>query len=159
MLGNQFDFLKLALTDFAQWGYIGLFLAAFLAATILPFASEVVFTAVVLTMGLDPWICVAVATVGNTLGGLTCYWIGHLGKIEWIEKLLRIRKEKIDKWVKVLQKRGSWFAFFSFLPGVGDFFAVAAGFLRCKLWVVTVAMLLGKLSRYIVWMYFQGIFI
>lgn len=159
MLGNLFDFLNLALADFAQWGYIGLFLAAFLAATILPFASEVVFTAVVLTMGLDPWICVAVATAGNTLGGLTCYWIGHLGKIEWIEKLLHVKKDKLDKWVKILQKRGSWFSFFSFLPGVGDFIAVAAGFLRCKLWVVTLAMFLGKLSRYIVWMYFQEIFI
>lgn len=159
MLEIFLDWCNFALHDFTQWGYIGLFLAAFLAATILPLASEVVFTGVVLTMGLDPWICVAVATIGNTLGGLTCYWIGHLGKLEWIEKYLRIKRKNLDEWVGKFHKHGDWLAFFSFLPGVGDFIAVAAGFLRCNLWIVTIAMFLGKLARYIIWMYFQGLFI
>lgn len=145
--------------SFAEWGYFGLFLAAFLAATVLPVASEVVFTAVVWKMGLDPWTCVAVATVGNTLGGLTCYWLGHLGKLEWIEKYLGVKKDKLDKWVSKFHKHGDWLAFFSFLPAVGDFIAVAAGFLRCNIWIVTLAMFLGKLIRYIVWMYLQGMFI
>lgn len=147
------------LRDFTQWGYIGLFLASFLAATVLPFASEVVFTALILTMGLDPWMCVGVATVGNTLGGLTCYWIGHLGKLDWIEKYLKVKKENLDKWIRKFHKHGDWLAFFAFLPAIGDFIAVAAGYLRCNLWIVTVAMFLGKLARYIVWMYFQGLFI
>ena len=159
MLESFLEWSNLALADFAQWGYLGLFLAAFLAATILPLASEVVFAAVVFTMGLDPWICVGVATVGNTLGGLTCYWLGHLGKLEWINKYLRINNDRLNKWIVILQKKGSWFAFFSFLPAVGDLIAVAAGFLRCKLWIVTLSMFLGKLARYIVWMYFQGLFI
>lgn len=153
------EWSNLALKDFAQWGYIGLFLAAFLAATILPFASEIVFAGVVFTMGLDPWMCVAVATVGNTLGGLTCYWIGTLGKLKWIEKLFRIKKKELDNWITKFHKYGDWLAFFSFLPAVGDLIAVAAGFLRCNVWIVTTAMFLGKLLRYIVWMYFQGLFI
>lgn len=147
------------LEGFAEWGYLGLFLAAFLAATILPVASEVVFTAVVWKMGLDPWTCVGVASVGNTLGGLTCYWLGHLGRLDWIEKYLGVKKDKLEKWVKKFHKHGDWLAFFSFLPAVGDFIAVAAGFLRCNLWIVTIAMFLGKLARYIVWMYLQGMFI
>lgn len=159
MLETFFEWCNFALRDFTQWGYIGLFLSAFLAATILPLASEVVFAGVVLTMGLDPWICVGVATLGNTLGGLTCYWIGYLGKLAWIEKYLRVKKENLDKWVGKFHKHGDWLAFFSFLPGIGDFIAVAAGFLRCNLWIVTIAMFLGKLARYIVWMYFQGLFI
>jgi membrane protein YqaA with SNARE-associated domain len=159
MLEALLEWCNLALRDFTQWGYFGLFLAAFLAATILPLASEVVFAGVVLTMGLDPWICVGVATIGNTLGGLTCYWIGYLGKLEWIEKFLRVKKKNLDEWAGKFHKYGDWLAFFSFLPGVGDFIAVAAGFLRCNLWIVSIAMFLGKLARYIVWMYFQGIFI
>ncbi len=159
LLESFFEWSNLILADFSQWGYLGLFLAAFLAATILPFASEIVFTGVILTMGLDPWACVAVATIGNTLGGLTCYWIGYLGKQEWIEKYLRVQKEKLDKWITIMQKYGGWFAFFSFLPAVGDFIAIAAGFLRCRLWIVVAAMTLGKLGRYIIWMYFQGLFI
>jgi len=159
MMATFLEWCTFSLKDFADWGYIGLFLAAFLAATVLPLSSEIVFTAVILTMGLNPWACVGIATVGNTLGGMTCYWLGHLGKIEWIEKYLGIKKEKVDKWTDKVQKHGDWLAFFSFLPGIGDFIAVAAGFLRCNLWIVTFAMFLGKLARYIVWMYFQGLFI
>ena len=70
-------FLQL-LTD---WGYFGMFLSAFLAGTILPFSSEAVLLACV-GLGLDPiWSTIA-TTAGNVLGGLTCYWIGHLGKMD-----------------------------------------------------------------------------
>lgn len=142
--------------DWAQYGYFGLFVAAFLAATIVPFSSEVVFTTLVVTMKLNPWVCVTWATLGNWLGGLTCYWLGRLGKMEWIERWLRIKKEKIEKFNAKFHKYGDWLAFFSFLPGVGDIIAVAAGFMRCRLWIVAVSMLLGKLARYVVWLYVNG---
>ncbi len=142
--------------DWAQYGYFGLFVAAFLAATIVPFSSEVVFTTLVVTMKLNPWACVAWATLGNWLGGLTCYWLGHLGKIEWIERWLRIKHEKIERFTDKFHRYGDWFAFFSFLPGIGDIIAVAAGFMRCRLWIVAVSMLLGKLARYVVWLYVNG---
>ncbi len=139
-------------------GYFGLFIAAFLAATVVPFSSEIVFTTLVYN-GLDAWICVAVATLGNWFGGMTCYGLGYLGKTEWIEKYLRIPKNKIDRFLKQLHKYGDWFAFFSFLPGVGDIIAVAAGFFKCNKYIVATSMLLGKFIRYVVWMYFQGMFI
>ena len=144
--------------DLVAYGYLGLFIASFLAATVVPFSSELVFTALVLG-GLDPWICVLVATAGNWLGGLTCYWLGSLGKLEWIEQWFRIKKEKMDKFNDDFHKYGDWFAFFSFLPGMGDIIAVASGFLRCRFWIVAVSMLVGKFVRYVVWMYFQGLFI
>lgn len=144
------------MTFFVSLGYLGLFIASFLAATVVPFSSEVVFSALVYS-GLDPWSCVFVATAGNWLGGLSCYYIGKLGKIEWMEKYLRIKKEKLNKWLNKIHKYGDWFAFFSFLPGIGDAIAVASGFFRCNFWVVAVSMLLGKFIRYIVWMYFHGL--
>lgn len=144
------------MTTFISLGYLGLFIASFLAATVVPFSSEIVFSALVYG-GLDPWNCVFVATAGNWLGGLSCYFIGKLGKIEWIEKYLRIKKEKLDKWLHSIHKYGDWFAFFSFLPGIGDAIAVASGFFRCNFWVVAISMLLGKFIRYIVWMYFHGL--
>ncbi len=143
---------------FISLGYFGLFLASFLAATIVPFSSEVVFTAL-LVAGLNPWICVAVATLGNWLGGLTCYWLGHLGKIEWIEKWLKIPAEKIARFNDKFHRYGDWFAVFAFLPGIGDIIAVASGFLRCNVWIVALSMFAGKLARYIVWMYVNGWFI
>ncbi len=142
--------------EFAEYGYIGLFVASFLAATILPFSSEIVFSALVFG-GLNQWICIACATLGNWLGGLTCYWLGHLGKIEWIEKWLRISHEKIEHFKLWFQKYGDWIAFLSFLPVIGDILAVAAGFMRCRFWIVAIAMLLGKFARYLLWLYIHGL--
>lgn len=144
------------LTDFAEYGYAGLFLAAFLAATILPFSSEVVFSALVFG-GLNAWICVLCATFGNWLGGLTCYWLGHLGKIEWIEKWLHVSHDKIERARSWFRRYGDWVAFFSFLPVVGDIIAVAAGFMRCNFWIASTAMLFGKFARYLLWMYIHGL--
>lgn len=142
--------------DFVSWGYWGLFVASFLAATILPFSSEIIFSTVVFG-GLDPWTCVSVATLGNWLGGMTSYYIGRLGKLEWIERFLHIKKEKIDRFVHQFKRYGDWFVFFSFIPIIGDPIAVAAGFLRGRWWVVALAMLLGKGIRYILWMYLHGL--
>lgn len=136
-----------------EYGYIGVFIAAFLAATILPFSSEVVLTGVLLA-GAAYGPCMLAAITGNFLGGMTCYWLGMLGKIEWIEKYLKMDRGKIDRVQEWVQQKGSWTAFFVFLPGVGDFIAVALGFLRANVWIVAVSMLAGKAIRYWVWMEF-----
>jgi membrane protein YqaA with SNARE-associated domain len=133
-----------------DYGYIGIFIASFLAATILPFSSEVVLTGV-LAAGATMWPCLIAATFGNFLGGMSCYWLGMLGKVEWIEKYLKMRPEKIDKVQKWVDGKGSWMAFFVFLPGVGDFIAVALGFLRANTWIVAISMFTGKALRYWVW--------
>lgn len=145
------------MTDLMELGYFGLLIASFLAATVVPFSSEVIFSAMVFG-GLDAWTCVWVATLGNWLGGISCYYLGRLGKIDWIEKYLGVKKEKINKFAHRIHKHGDWFAFFSFLPGVGDIIAVASGFFRCRWWIVAISMLLGKFVRYCVWMYFNGLF-
>ena len=133
------------------YGYIGVFIASFLAATILPFSSEVVLTGVLLA-GSAYWPCMIAATLGNFLGGMSCYWLGMLGKVEWIEKYLKldpVKLQKVQDWIK---GKGSWMGFFVFLPGIGDFIAVALGFLRANIWVVAISMFLGKAIRYWVWM-------
>ena len=140
-----------------ELGYIGLFIASFLAATVVPFSSEIIFSAMVFG-GLDPWTCVWVATLGNWLGGLTSYYVGLLGKVEWIEKYFHIKKEKIETFTVRIQKYGDWIAFFSFVPFIGDVIAVATGFFRCKWWKVAISMLIGKFARYLAWMYFNGLF-
>lgn len=141
--------------NFAEWGYFGLFLAAFLAATILPFSSEVVLAALI-AAGMNRWGCIAAATLGNFLGGISCYYLGYLGKIAWIEKYLKIKKEKVDKLQNWLQGKGSAMAFFVFLPGIGDIIAVALGFLRVNIWLVAFWMFAGKFIRYVVLLY--GVF-
>lgn len=136
-------FLQL-LTD---WGYAGMFISAFLAGTILPFSSEAVLLACV-GLGLDPVWSTISTTAGNALGGITCYWIGHLGKIEWIEKYLRVDKKQMDRAERFIRGRGSWMALFSFLPVIGDAILIALGWMRANVWIVALSMTIGKLARY-----------
>lgn len=140
------------LDGFVEYGYIGLFLASFLAATILPFGSEVVFAGLI-ALGMNAWGCVIMASIGNWLGGMTNYYIGRLGKVEWVEKYLKIEKEKVDKVQKWLEGKGSFMAFFSFLPIVGDIIALALGFMRANVYIVNIGMFLGKFARYVLIMY------
>lgn len=136
------------LDGFIEYGYLGLFLASFLAATILPFGSEIVFVGLI-ALGFDGWTCVILASVGNLLGGMTNYLLGSLGKIEWIEKYLKVDKEKLIKVQDRIKNKGAPIAFFSFLPVVGDLIALALGFMRANVYIVTITMLAGKVLRYI----------
>ena len=94
-----------------DWGYWGLFLGSFIAGSVLPFSSEAVLAACVGPLGLDPVISITAATAGNVAGGMTCYWMGHLGNMEWIEKYFHVKKENItcccrycmaDGWLKCI---------------------------------------------------------
>lgn len=79
-----------------DWGYVGLFISALLAGSIIPFSSEIVMVALV-KVGLSPALCVLSATLGNTLGGMTCYYMGRLGRIDWIEKYFKVKgKDRTD---------------------------------------------------------------
>ena len=63
------------LTQFLiDWGYWGLFFSALIAGSVVPFSSEAVML-VLVHMGLDPVLCIVSAASGNTLGGMSCYWI------------------------------------------------------------------------------------
>lgn len=127
------------LDGFIEYGYWGLFLASFLAATILPFSSEVVFAGLI-AAGLDVWSLIIFATVGNSLGGATCYYMGKLGKIEWLNKWFKISEDKITKTTNRLQGKGSLMGFFGFLPAVGDVILVALGYMRANASLVMISM-------------------
>lgn len=75
-----------------DWGYLGLFISALLAGSIVPFSSELVMIALI-KVGLSPVMCVLFATLGNTIGGMTCYYMGRLGNVVWIEKYFKVKKK------------------------------------------------------------------
>ena len=135
---------------FVEWGYLGLFIASFLGATIIPFSSELVFSLLIIK-GYDFNLSLLVATTGNWLGGLSSYFLGRLGKWSTLEKYFRLKKEKIVKFKTNIDKWGSLLAFFCWLPIVGDPIAVGLGFFRTNYILVAIWMFVGKLIRYIVW--------
>ena len=132
-----------------ELGYIGLFIGSFLAATIFPFSADVLLIGM-LVAGGNGWIVVAVATAGNFLGGLTSYGIGRLGKWEWIERL-GIKPKTLEKQKAKIDKYGSLIALLSWVPFIGDVFAVALGFYRTKFIPSAIFMFIGKCGRFIAW--------
>ena len=130
-------------------GYVGLFIASFLAATIVPLSSEIALTALI-ALKFDVWTCIIVATLGNFLGGITTYGLGYLGKWEWIEKFLKKTKEDIEKFQHKVAKIGIFAAAFTWLPFVGDLLALVLGFLRFKPAPVFIMMLIGRFGRFVV---------
>lgn len=141
-----------ALIDFfIEWGYVGMFVSAFLAGSVVPFSSEAVLVALLYPgNGLNPILCVLSASVGNLFGSLTCYWMGHLGKMEWLVKYFHMKEEKILKMQAYLNGRSAFMAFFAFAPIIGTLIAVALGFLRSNIYIVSLSMFAGKLIRYII---------
>ena len=135
-----------------EMGYPLLFLASFLAATVVPFSSELVLSGM-LVAGFDPYVSLIVATLGNWMGGLTSYWLGWLGKWQWIEKYLRISEAKLVRVQTKIKGREGWIAFFCWLPIVGDVLAVALGLIKSNFFRSALWMLIGKGVRYAVWGY------
>lgn len=115
----------------------GLFASAFLSATLLPGNSE---AALVALLHFRPqWLVAAVlvATLGNTLGGLTTVWLAR-----------RLPEPKASRAVAWAQRWGVASLFLSWLPIVGDGLCAVAGWLRWRWWPVLLWLLAGKALRY-----------
>ncbi len=138
---------------FSELGYFGLFIAAFLAATILPLSSEIVLSALLLS-GLSPIALVAIATTGNVLGSLTNYALGYWASLEIIKKWLKISEEEFVQAEQRFVKYGLFSLCFAWVPIIGDPLTVLAGVLRIRLWLFVIFVAVGKLMRYIVISYF-----
>lgn len=145
-----FSKLNLIMEFLAEWGYIGLFLASFLAATIIPLSSEIVLS-ILIANNYDLSLSLFVASLGNWFGGLSSYGIGRLGNWEFIEKYFRIKKNKILQLKTKVDKWGGFLALLSWTPVFGDPIALALGFFRTNFYLVSIYMLIGKVLRYIVW--------
>jgi membrane protein YqaA with SNARE-associated domain len=130
-------------------GYPGLFVASFLAATVLPFSSEVVL-GFLLINGYDPVSCISIATAGNVLGSLLNYFIGFWGSVFFIRKILRVSEEAFLRAITRLRTWGVCSLFFAWVPVVGDPLTVAAGVLRIRIGLFLLLVTAGKLVRYVI---------
>ena len=137
---------------------MGMLVAAFLAASILPFSSEAVMVGLQ-AAGLDPVLLIVYGTVGNVLGSMFNYTIGRLGKMEWIEKYLHVKKEDLDKAHRFMAGRGAWMGLLSVIPVVGDVITVALGLMRANVGIVMISVTISKLLRYVLLVYGASFFI
>lgn len=118
-------------------GLLGLFLSSFLAATLLPGGSEVVLFALIKLHPEQAVPALMLATIGNTLGGMTTYGMARL-----------LPAQKLPEKSAVVVRHGAPILVFAWAPIVGDALCAAAGWLRLSWLPCTLWMALGKGLRY-----------
>lgn len=129
-----------------QHGLSTVFVVSFISATLLPLGSE---PAVFGLISLNPelfWPAIAVATLGNTLGGAVDWWIGY-GAHHALDKRRPSRSQaKALEWLEHLGPKA---CLLSWLPVIGDPLCAVAGWLRLPFWPCLMYMAVGKCARYI----------
>ncbi len=137
------------MNDSSLWS---LFASAFVSATLFPGGSEVVLAALAYAHQHDPWTLLGVATLGNTLGGMSTWLLGWLLARRY--PLDRPRQARQQRAVDYVKKWGSPLLLFSWLPVVGDPLCFAAGWLRMNAAMSALFIGAGKAARYavIVWL-------
>jgi len=130
--------------------YIGLFFAAFIAATLLPAQSELALAGLLVLGERPAWALIAAATVGNVLGSGTNWLLGryfmHFKDKPWFP----IKEENLDKAEVWYHKYGRWSLFLSWVPVIGDPLTLIAGVLREPFASFCLIVLIAKLGRYLV---------
>ncbi|MEH0888091.1 YqaA family protein [Enterobacter sp. UNJFSC 003] len=128
-----------------------LFASSFLSATLLPGNSEVVLVAMLLSDVSQPWLLVLIATMGNSLGGLTNVILGRFFP-------LREKSRWQEKAVGWLKRYGAATLLLSWMPVIGDLLCMLAGWMRISWGPVLFFLCLGKALRYVLvaWVTLQG---
>ena len=126
-------------------GLPAVFIVATVSATLIPMGSEPVLFAYVNLNPQDYWLAIAVATVGNTIGGMINWWLGLLARNTY-ESLKGETNSRAQAW---LEQKGPPMLLLSWLPAIGDPLCLVAGWLRLNWLQCLIYMAIGKLLRYI----------
>jgi membrane protein YqaA with SNARE-associated domain len=127
-------------------GLLGLFISAFISSTIAPGGSEAVL-AYLVNAGKHPiFELLVTASIGNTLGATTTWYLGHLAAKRWPAD--DPADAKRHKAIQTLQRYGYSALLFSWLPVIGDALCFGAGWLKLSFFFSTMMIGIGKLVRY-----------
>mgnify|MGYP000542535694 CR=1 FL=1 len=132
--------------------YILLFGSAFLAATILPFYSEVVLFGL-LRQGGDPLMLLLVAAAGNTLGAVVNWWLGRYLLQFQDKKWFYFTRDQIEQAQKWFQRYGYWTLLLAWMPVAGDPLTLIAGVMNVRLTLFIPLVAAGKGLRYLAVIY------
>mgnify|MGYP003126421086 CR=1 FL=1 len=127
--------------------YLGLFLSAFLAATLVPAYSEILFAGL-LSAGYDPLLLLAWASVGNTLGSAVNWLLGryllHFQDRKWFP----FKADSLGAAQRWFNRWGVWSLLLAWLPVGGDALTFIAGMMRVRFWLFLLLTAIGKTARY-----------
>ena len=142
-----------AIIDFLiNWGYWGMLISAFLAGSFFPFSSEAVMIGL-MAAGLNPCPLVIYGTIGNVSGSMFNYFVGRMGRMDWIERYLHVSKGSLDRASHFMAGHGAWMGFFAFLPVLGSAITIMLGLMRANFVISVFSIFIGKVLRYILLAY------
>ena len=133
--------------------YLSLFTISFLAATILPFSSELTLAGLIATSNYDNLLLLIVASFGNTLGSVVNWALGFYSRNLTTKKWFPFKDKQIEKSSQWFSKFGKWSLLFAWVPVVGDPLTLVAGLLRVRFLEFLILVMIGKISRYLVIFY------
>ena len=136
--------------------YLSLFSISFLAATVLPFSSELTLAGLISTSNYDNLILLVVASFGNVLGSVFNWSLGFYSRNLSTKKWFPFKETQIERSSKWFSKFGKWSLLFAWLPIVGDPLTFVAGLLRVRFLDFIILVAIGKVSRYLIVFYLIG---
>lgn len=131
-------------------GYLGLFLAAFGAATLLPLQSEAVLVGLLLSGKHLVWLLLSIAIAGNVAGSLVNWWLGRGIERFRDKRWFPASAPSLEKAQRHYQRYGHWSLLLSWVPIIGDPLTLIAGVLGEPFWRFLLIVTLAKSARYLV---------
>ena len=129
--------------------YLGLFGAAFAAATLVPAQSEAVLVGLLLHGGYSATGLLVVATLGNVLGSLVNWLLGRSIERLRNKRWFPVSAQQLERAQRRYHRFGRWSLLLSWVPIIGDPLTVIAGTLREPLWSFLLLVTLAKGGRYL----------
>nr|WP_034119794.1 YqaA family protein [Pseudomonas haemolytica] len=130
-------------------GYLGLFVAAFGAATLLPLQSEAVLVGLLLSGHYNLWLLLGIATLGNVLGSVVNWLLGRSVERFKERRWFPVSAKQLDKARGHYARWGHWTLLLSWVPIIGDPLTLVAGVMREPLWRFLLLVSVAKSARYI----------
>jgi membrane protein YqaA with SNARE-associated domain len=129
---------------------VGLFSAAFVAATILPMQSEALLAVLINAGEINIFWLVATASLGNIFGSIINWWLGR--KIETLKhrSWFPFNPQQLKSYEHIYHRFGYWSLLFSWAPFIGDPLTVLAGVFKEPLWRFCLLVAIAKTGRYII---------
>lgn len=135
---------------FELTSYLGLFVVAFGAATLLPLQSEAVLVGMLLSEHYTTILLLMIATAGNVLGSVVNWYLGRSIERFRHRRWFPISERHLDKAQNTYRHYGRWALLFSWVPIIGDPITMIAGVMREPLWSFLIVVTLAKALRYLV---------
>ena len=135
------------------FSYFQLSFISFLAATILPFSSEVVLTTMYLSNSFETYFLLIFASIGNIMGSITNWYLGKKITLFQNRKWFPVSPDQLERSRKYFQKYGLWSLLLAWVPIIGDPLTLLAGVLKVRFGIFFVLVSISKISRYVFILY------